>query len=348
MKKILISLAGIVVIVAGSYFYYFQSYIENEQEANKLPMTNDNREISQEENNFCQTNCSSISGLQCANYNRRPIAVMLGADEIARPLSGLADADMVIEMPVVTGGINRFAAVYLCNMPEEIGSVRSARDDFIPLAKGLDAILAHWGGSHFALDELAKGVIDNVDALPNPFNVFYRKKGIDAPYNGFTSGERLLNGIQKLGYRLENTFVGYPHFTKNDAVLEQYEKDDQIDLNYPDGFSVFYQYDTKKDAYLRKRGNKIEKDLLNDKNIYAKVVVIMEASSKQIEGQYNNVDVIGSGDLQVFQGGVLVNGKWEKKSFDSKLYFFDVNKKEIKFLPGQIWLQIIEPERNKY
>ncbi len=348
MKKVLIILLIVCVIAIGGT-YWLKKEQETNQNIGGLPLIGNDRETKKENNDFCQSNCSPISGLQCDNYSKRPIMVMLGADEDVRPLSGLSDADMVIEMPVVTGGINRFAAVYLCNFPEEIGSVRSVRDDFIPLAKGFDAVLAHWGGSHFALDELATGVIDNIDALPNPFNVFYRKKGIVAPNNGFTSGDRLLNGVQKLGYRLENSFEGYPHITaKNMDTLSQYEKSDIITLNYPASFKVVYQYNADREEYLRTRSGMVEKDLLGNKDIYAKVVVIMEADSRQIEGQYNEVDIVGSGDAQVFQGGVRIDGRWEKKFYDSKLYFFNNKNKEIEFLSGQVWLQIIEPERNIY
>lgn len=350
MKKVLIILCAVVVATVGGVYLLKIQGQKTAQNIGGLPLVGNDREIAADvsKNDYCQSNCSPISGLQCDNYNRRPMMVMLGADEEARPLSGLFGADMVIEMPVVIGGINRFAAVYLCNLPEEIGSVRSTRDDFIPLAKGYDAVLAHWGGSHFALDELAEGVIDHIDALPNPFDTFYRKKGIYAPHNGFTSGERLLNGIQKLGYRLKNNFEGYPHFTKKDNSLAQYAKNDIIKLNYPSNFKVSYQYDESRGEYLRNRGDKIEKDLIGNKDIYAKVVVVMEASSRQIEGQYNDVNILGSGDAQVFQGGVRIDGRWEKKASDSKLYFFNGNKEEIKFLPGQVWLQIIEPEINKY
>src|SRR3989338_11344357 len=45
----------------------------------------------------------------CNNALRRPIAVMLSGDTIARPLSGIAEADMVFEMPVITNTISASA-----------------------------------------------------------------------------------------------------------------------------------------------------------------------------------------------------------------------------------------------
>ena len=42
---------------------------------------------------------------------------------------------------------------------KEIGAIRSSRHDYIALAKGIDSIFIHWGGSHFALDLLKQKII---------------------------------------------------------------------------------------------------------------------------------------------------------------------------------------------
>ena len=106
---------------------------------------------------------SPFTNLPCANWNRRPIAVMEAADVSVRPDSGFSDADLVLEMPAITASITRLMAVYVCGNPPEVGSIRSSRHDYIALAAGWDAIFAHWGGSHFAGEALDKKVIDNLD-----------------------------------------------------------------------------------------------------------------------------------------------------------------------------------------
>ena len=86
---------------------------------------------------------SSIAGLNCETAQRRPVAVMLASDPEARPLSGIGQADVVVEMPVTPNGVTRYMAIYQCQTPKEIGSVRSAREDFVPLAAGFSIIYAH-------------------------------------------------------------------------------------------------------------------------------------------------------------------------------------------------------------
>lgn len=287
---------------------------------------------------------SPISGLACEDYNRRPLAVVLAEDPVARPLAGLSKADLIFEMPVITGSITRMVAVYVCGLPQEIGSIRSARHDFIPLVMGLDGVLVHWGGSHFALDKLNIGVMDNIDALINPYNAFYQKKEIPQPHNGFTSLERLLNSAKKLGYRLENEFEGYPHTEPTANGRQLTAKTLNIDYSYP--YNVKYQYNSQTNSYLRWRADQPEIDKNNQKRIETKNIVIMRAASRQIEGpDYNDLDIEGKGECQVYQNGAVIPCQWQKDKADpkSKLYFLNESGEEIKFVPGQIWVEIVEP-----
>ncbi len=287
---------------------------------------------------------SPISGLACSDAKRRPLAVMLSSDAAARPLSGLSEADLVFEMPVITDSITRLMAVFVCGNPSDIGSVRSARHDYIPLARGLDAIYAHWGGSHFALDKLDAGIMDNIDALKNPFNAFYRKSGIASPHNGFTSLRRLLEAAQKLGYRLEGKFSGYPHLAQ-EQIFSAGKSAKSLSVGFPGEFQVRYDYDPSSNSYFRYRGGSKEIDKNNSQPIAAKNVVIMRAPSRQIEGQYNDVAVEGEGKAMVYRDGEEISATWKKNVKDqtSKLYFYDNSGQEIQFMPGQIWVEVVEP-----
>lgn len=333
MKKIkVISIIVIVIVVAGFLFWKFGN--------RSVEIGNNGSEIKAEN----KTGLSSFTGLKCDNYSRRPIAVMLATDPETRPLSGVSQADLVVEM-LVTNNITRLMAIYGCETPEEIGSVRSARHDYIPLALGLDAIFAHWGGSHYALDKLDKGIIDNIDAMINPYNAYWQKLGIPMPHNGFTSLERLLNAAQKLGYRMENKFSGYPHLKSDKASSEALEKG-RLVIGYSGHFKVYYEYDKKENIYRRWRDNQREIDKNNGNQAEASVIVVMRADSRMIEPpNYNDVDVEGGGEAIIYQNGVETKGFWKKEGVysKSKLTFSDSKGKEIEFTPGKIWVEIVEP-----
>jgi len=332
-KKIKIIIILIVILIVGGFLFWKLGGRSVEIE-NGNNSENDNNQIVKGE-------ISPITGLKCENYNRRPIAVMLATDPITRPLSGISQADLIIEMPV-TNTITRLMAVYLCEDPEEIGSVRSARHDFISLALGLNAIYSHWGGSHFALDKLDAGIINNIDALKDFYKAYYRKSDLVAPHNGFTSMEGLLNSVEKFGYSLENNFQGYPH--KEISNFKAQISKGKLIIGYSGHYKIDYEYNSETNTYLRWRGGEKEIDRNNNQQVEVNVIAIMRADSRMIEPpDYNDVDIEGEGEAIIYQNGEEIKGIWKKRGSysNSKLYFLDSLGEEIEFTPGKIWIEIV-------
>lgn len=348
-QKIYMLLAAIVLVVCLAFVLSPKSWlgsrsvkIENE---NSGSIAVNSKKDSNKENNEPkkEKKKSLINGTECNNAGNRSFAVMMSGDLKAWPLSGISDADLVVEMPVVTNGITRYMALFNCNEPQEIGSIRSARHDFIPLAMGFDAIFAHWGGSHFALDKLNNKIMDNINALYLDGSVFYRKPGLPKPHNGFTTIKRLKEYSQRMGYRTKSRFSGYQFYKEENPS----DKNGELLIGYPSIFKVNYKYNAQTNSYLRIKGDKKDIDKLTGEQITAKNVVIMYAASRQIEGQYNDVDIEGEGKAIVYQNGWEITGKWKKDKSDmrSKLYFYNDAGEEIKFVPGKIWIQVVEPEQ---
>ena len=284
---------------------------------------------------------SSISGIACENANRRPISIMLATDPETRPLSGIGEADMVFEMPVTPNGITRIMTVFQCQDPIEIGSIRSARNDFIPLALGLGSIYVHWGGEKEALQKLNGHIIDNIDAMKYEGTVFFRKKGVPMPHNGFTDLGKVIDQVEKLNYGLQNTFSGYLH-DEREPKKSISNIAEEVKIDYAVPYNVQWIYDGQSSEYKRLRDSKPEMDRNSNKQVSVRVVVIMKTKSKYLNKDYISVDTQGSGEAVIYQGGIMLTGKWQKDPLapDSKLYFYDNGGEEIKFLPGKIWVEI--------
>ncbi len=278
---------------------------------------------------------SPLTGLPCKDATRRPFAVMLSSDPEARPLSGVKEADLLVEMTVVEGSITRLMALYICGNPETIGSVRSARHDFIPLAQGWDAMYAHWGGSHFALERLRQKIINNIDALPNPFDAFYRASGIPAPHDGFTSIERLVKAAKGLKYRLESRLEPYPHVEAVGGGNAQ-----RLTIPYRGPHRLEYQYDPASGTYERFRGGMKEGEEVAPSNL-----LVLFAPSRVLEGQYNDVQVEGTGKAILFRNGERLEGKWSKPASSprERLKILDAAGEEMVFAKGQVWIHYVEP-----
>lgn len=352
-QKIIVAVIAILIIGGGAY--YFSTSKKN---TNKQISTG--KSGSNEPGVPANTgDVSPISGVACADWNRRPIAFMQPADVAARPAAGFYDADIVFEMPVITASITRLMGVYVCGNPDDVGSMRSARHDYIPLAKGLDAIFVHWGGSHYAIDKLNEGVIDgmncNNDGGKSAGQYCYRKeatgtmRGVDTGYAKFT---KILEGAKDFGYRLTNNFVGYPHQTE--IPIDQRGNGGHLRVAFAGPFAAEYDYDKNSNSYLRTWGNVADTDRNNGKrNAPKNVVVLMAESSQIVEGeQYNNVqigdpwyDSNDSGEAFYYMNGQEIKGTWkkDKSKLDSKLMFLDQDGNEVKFVPGQIWVEILEP-----
>ena len=204
------------------------------------------------------------------------------------------------------------------------------------------------------MDKLDAGIIDNVDALKNPYNTFYQKKNIPQPHNGFTSADRLLNSIQKLDYRLESQFEGYRFRAQSarqiggQAPRKAQNNKSKLKIEYSYPYNVEYRYDPEDNSYLRWRTGMPEIDANNNQQIRAKNIVVMEVFSEQIEGPYyNDLELEKQGQCRVYQNGKIISCTWQKSEHNpsSKLEFLDENGEEIYFIPGQTWIEIVEPNQ---
>jgi len=359
-KKIIIAVVAIVIVAVGGVLI-FRS--RNQAARQKIDLNKKQAETGPRNTGPV----SPISGISCDDWNRRPFAVMEPSDTSARPISGISDADMVIEMPAIYGGITRLMGVYVCGNPERVGSMRSSRHDYIPLAAGLNAIYVHWGGSHFALDKLKEGVIDNMncngDGGKSAAKYCYREsmdyldqgkafpnvatKGDDTGYAKFAD---LLQGAKDFGYDLTDKFVGYPH--QDEAPADQRPAGGKVRVGYPGPFAEEFMYSKDNNSYTRVWGGVLDTDRNNGKNVTPKNIVVMIADGATMESQYANFQVgdpwyddSDSGTAYFYMNGQEIQGTWkkDKSRLDSKLAFYDAEGNEIKFVPGQIWVNIIDP-----
>jgi hypothetical protein len=279
--------------------------------------------------------------VNCEHPKSRPVAVMLSSDPEARPLSGISQADIVFEMPVTPNGVTRVMAVYQCIHPLEIGSIRSARLDFIPLVRGLDALYAHWGGEHEALQLLNSAVTDNIDGLKYDGTVYYRKKNIPRPHNGFVSYNDLIDKARDLNYEISSSRINIEF--EQSQVLSNNTPAIHIDppVLYAGEFAIDWTYSTSSNSYERVRGNKSELDANTNKIVAVQNVVVLKTTWSPINPDYIRVSMIGSGPLTLYKNGESFTGTWLKENQTSPLEFLDQNNKPFIFTEGKIWVHII-------
>ena len=357
---IVLAVVVIVLLIAGIAWYVLGAPGASEgvkRSIGKLP-TAGNRTIPQSgqgnglsfgsQTPVPSDNESALSGLICPNAKRRPIAVMVSSDPINRPNSGFSLADAVVEMPALTSNVTRLMAVFQCNEPKEIGSVRSVRHDYLFLAKGMDAVIAHWGGSYWALNMIKNEshVYDSLSALGTGNGAFFRVSRYPAPYNGYTSYANLWDALIKAGYHTTNRAPAYPH--TDDAVVAQRGIGGTLDIGWPGSMRTRYVYNAGKNTYERFWGGVRHVDGVNNQQVEPKVLAVVYTQQRLANGPggYNDVDVEGSGKAEIYQNGQVIPATWSKSIIDKQdpLHFKDASGKEIPFVRGQLWISVVDQD----
>lgn len=108
-------------------------------------------------------------------------------------------------------------------------------------------------------------------------------------------------------------------------------------------YSVVWNYDLTTNVYLRENGGKVHTDLNTQKQISAKNIVVQFVKEQRSvdEHLHNLYEVIGSGKGLLFQNGVKSEITWSKASRTARTVFKDGSGKEVNFIPGQIWIEIL-------
>ncbi|MCX7956152.1 MAG: DUF3048 domain-containing protein [Patescibacteria group bacterium] len=323
----------------------------------------------------CPINGAFYSKTQKEKWEkRRPLGVMIENHIEARPQSGLSSADVVFEA-VAEGGITRFLGVFYCQDAPYIGPIRSARIYFIKMLQGFGnyPLYAHVGGANTpgpadALGEIRRlgwANYNDLNQFSIPFPYFWRDyerlSGRAIEHTVYSSTAKLwqyakekrnLTNIDEEGISWDKNYEKWSF--KNDEKTELRGNVNKIDFGFWDNlasdFSVIWNYDKKSNYYLRMNGGKNHLDKNNGKQIKAKNVVIVFAKESPAndgyEGGHLLYGIIGKGEAIIFQNGKAIEGNWKKKDEETQMKFYDNNNKEIDFVRGPIWIEIL-PIGNK-
>ena len=284
-------------------------------------------------------NLSPFSGTPCKNYKRRALGVIVAQYLQTMPLSGISKADIVIEGPTANpGGVTRLLLIFQCNPPKEVGSIRSVRPYMVDIALGYDVVLSSWGGASAAIKRIGYLGLDWFDARVNPSGAFFRKRNRYAPHNGFAKPSILWTAVKQNKMRRTNQFKGYKFLEKSKIKPKKTVQVINIDYYYP----VKYVYDQKTGKYLRYWNNKMAIDLNTKKQAYANNLILMKTKQGVLSFGVADIKVLGSGTALIYQSGKVIKGKWVKKAPKSKVFFFDARRKEMKFVPGPTWIELVD------
>ena len=273
--------------------------------------------------------------------HRRPLVVKVANDPGARPQTGIADADLIIELPV-EGGLTRLSVVFQSKDPSRVGPVRSARQSDLNYLPTLHAILAHVGASEsvtkMVRDAASSGGFVDIDEFQHA-DAFERSTDRVAPYNAYTSASKLR---QAAGSAAEQS-VDVGALEYGDA---QAASTDGATLTIPYAERVRYEFDPARGAYHRTAGGTKTLDTAAGEVLPENVVVI-KTDVEDIPGTADaagapSVDYrgTGSGPVVILRDGKRFDGTWSRQG--TEMYrFAAASGKEIGLKPGLTWMHIV-------
>lgn len=268
----------------------------------------------------------------------------------------------------------------------KIAPVRSARIYFVNIAAEYNTpIYLHVGGGNCSRDEASGQCTSNKKAwaIEELAKLGWRKPGgNDFDTTGDVGMPVLGRDYNRLGtdkvIATEHTMVGYlpaawkeaqergftakmANDTPWSSSFTAWKTDTKLSVsgspattikfgfwdNQP-SYDVEWKYDQTAKAYLRSEGGAPHVDLETNQQLNANNVVVQFAKEEGPLDEHKHMFyyVVGNGTGIVFRDGQATEITWKKATQTSRTIFYDKTGKEIVFVPGNIWVEIL-PIGNK-
>ena len=286
------------------------------------------------------------------NSDTRPYAVMINCHNDALPQSGIQNAYIVYEL-MVEGGITRMMALFKDVDVDKIGSIRSARTQYLDYVYEHDAIYVHAGGAADAMKRIAnEGINDvNVDGQ-------YGKRDTSLNRNWehtlFTSTDLIKKGLNAEGIKTTTKNSNLLTYSADSIDFSEYTdvKDaNNVSITYSYYRTSKYTYDADKKVYLRYMNNTSNVDLVTNNQYEVKNIIVysLKYSGYCDHGYcaYQKIDNVGSGEGYYITEGYSIPITWEKKSKNEKtVYKVKETGKELVVNDGNTYIQIYPTSGN--
>ena len=273
-KHLWMTLSVLFVIIALALVFVAYKVISGYIEKSKGLQVNQTQNNTQNKENVTRRAIDGVY-VEKGKENLYPLAVMMDNHPDARPISALAQANLVIEAEA-EGRITRFLAIFASSdVLGEIGPVRSARPYYMDWAREFSALYVHVGGSPEALARMAKESFLHINEFYQG-EYFWRATKRLSPHNVYTSMENLKDYLETKELTAGKFFSW--NF-KDDKILDSRPEESEIKINYKlDDYVVEWKYDRENNDYVRYVAGEEYKDE-SGKNIKAKNIIIQKPIS---------------------------------------------------------------------
>lgn len=262
------------------------------------------------------------------------LAVIVDNAPGARPQVGLGEAELLVEYPV-EGGITRFAAVFPAGSPGLVGPVRSLRPVNTLLLPALTTAVVSTGGQSFVVDEMTGTGVTSVTPDLAPGFVGF---GRPSPHDFFIDLEQLADVFEPFG-----SPAGLPAGTLPDGGGSA----SRVSLPF-EATEYVYDADSGYVRYLDGQPYEVlDPQGSESVQVVHDVVVVLHTAERPAGYSDTNgvpvssFDVVGSGEVQVFHEGRVVDGTWSRAAVADPFLFFDPAGEPFGLPGGRVYLAVV-------
>lgn len=277
--------------------------------------------------------------------NSRPYAVVVNNFPSAvKVQTGLSDAYLIYEMPV-EGGMSRSLALYKDKVTSKIGTVRSARHNFLDYVMENDAIFVHFGYSHYAQKEIPTLGINNINGLFD--SPFWREnpEGLATEHTAYTSLEKCNEVAKNKGYRLTTENKGVLNYSLNEVDLSKIDDNiiaNNVTVTYSNNYyEVNFKYDENSKNYKRYVNGIAHTDYFTKEHFSAKNIIVVKFNFVNAsDNYYLDFKNVGTGNGYYITNGYAIPITWEKKDRTSKTLYKKLDGTEINVNDGTTYIMM--------
>lgn len=285
---------------------------------------------------------SLINGLAVENANlldRRVLAVKIDNHPLARPQSGIDQADMVIEMLVE--GITRFLTIWHESDTEYLGPNRSGRPTDANLMPAFNEPTFTISGAQGWVQNM---ITDNgVSLIKELSEGTFRISERRAPHNLYVDTFVLRETADERDYPNEPPEAPIWEFgpLPSDALPAP-----SVTVNFG-GTTVVWDWDDAEGLWLRStdsRESMVRDQEGEETRIGVPVLVALYTNQYSVNGLPSS-EVTGTGEAYVFADGKYVAGTWERTELTDWFTLTDAEGNVIDVPPGKVWVSLVPTSR---
>ncbi len=295
---------------------------------------------------------SPTTGLPASGEAYTPIVSVIEQTNRGYPHWGVAEADIMFQVPNQGGGNTKLMALFADHYPEAAGGVRSARATMVPVATAFGAAFAYGGiapiqGANVNVDDLCRR--NGMRAAGKTYNLLggggyaERVKFLIEPMNLSCFVKKIHEDLVNRGVRFEERpflFTDEPRAAGDSAAyVEVRHYNSSCVLNVESNSS--FTYSAELGGYTRTNCNgDTDIDRFTEETlVFANLIVLRVGILAGADGYlYLSGHMAGSGAAEIFQNGHYAEGAWMRETSTSRLVLLDAEGEELPLQRGRTFI----------